>query len=270
MNPPANLVAKQLVSEYAHQSVQIEDNRLGQGESRTIYDYVATTLFASVDLSSLSAHDLCDVALPDVTHLHVTTDNNQAIELRNHVVASQWIAETASQNPGTAGLKEEDVCALSALTMKDLDRDGYYCNTWGGKVRLGGYRKSPISVRSNPLRIFPYHIEVPACLQRFFEWRDRAHEDKILHPLILACQATVYFVLIHPFPDGNGRVSRMLMHDYMVRQGYLPVVMQDLERQDYLRMISDAADGEPDEFVARVVTNQLEALFTFKMRESEV
>ncbi|MBE3048984.1 Fic family protein [Candidatus Bathyarchaeota archaeon] len=42
---------------------------------------------------------------------------------------------------------------------------------------------------------------------------DIVHKTKSLHPIIAACQLTAYFVHIHPFPDGNGRVSRMLMHD---------------------------------------------------------
>lgn len=267
MSPPARVVAKQLVSEYAHQSVQIEDNHLNRDESGAIYDFLTTTLFDSIDLASLSVDSLYDMVLPNVSHFSLDINRDQVIELRNHLIASQWIAETASSNPGTAGLGEHDVRALSALNMKDLDRDGNYRWAWGGKVRLGDYRKAPISVRSNPLRIFPYHVEVPSCMGRFFQWRERAHQEKALHPLILACQATAYFLHIHPFPDGNGRVSRMAMHDYMVRQGYLPVVMQAMEREDYLRMISNAQDGNPDEFVVRVLTTQLEALQTFKLRE---
>lgn len=43
--------------------------------------------------------------------------------------------------------------------------------------------------------------------------------------------------------------------------------MQDLEREDHLHMIKDAQDGKPDELVDRVITTQLEAIQTFKMRE---
>lgn len=150
--------------------------------------------------------------------------------------------------------------------MKHLGVDGHFRYSWGEKVRLGQYRKAPIGVRSKPLAIFPYHLEVPACMRRFFEWRTKAHQEKRLHLLSLACQLTVYFLSVNPFPDGNGRVSRMMMHDYVVRQGYMPVVMQGLERQDYLRIISDARDGRPDEFVNRALTTQLEQLITFRTR----
>ncbi|KAK2753286.1 hypothetical protein FQN55_003415 [Onygenales sp. PD_40] len=60
------------------------------------------------------------------------------------------------------------------------------------------------------------------------------------------------------------------MQDYMIRQGYIPVVMQDLEREEYLAMISDAADGKPEAFVDRVLSTQLDMMRTFEWRYSEV
>jgi hypothetical protein len=58
------------------------------------------------------------------------------------------------------------------------------------------------------------------------------------------------------------------MKDYLVRQGCLPVRMQDLEREDYLRMIQDA-DGKPDELVDRVITNQLKTMQAFASLEQD-
>lgn len=71
---------------------------------------------------------------------------------------------------------------------------------------------------------------------------------------------TSYFVHIHPFPDGNGRVSRILMQDYMARHGYLPAVWNNLTREDYIQMISDAQDGKPGSFVSAVLRSQLQKL----------
>lgn len=125
---------------------------------------------------------------------------------------------------GSAGLAEDDFKSLSAVMNKDTSSEALY-RVQGTRVSLGGYRSTPISVRSNPLRIFPYPLEVPVCMQRFFQWRDKAHHGKSLHALILACQALSYLLHIYPIPDGNGRTCRLFMQDYMIRQGYLPVVM---------------------------------------------
>ncbi|KAI1379960.1 fido domain-containing protein [Hypoxylon crocopeplum] len=111
-------------------------------------------------------------------------------------------------------MNEAETRQLAAMTIKGTESGAFYTMAWGGSVPPGGYRKLPIAVRSSPLRIFPYPTEVPACTSRFFSWRDWQHRSKETHPLILACHMTAYFVHIHPFPDGNGRVSRMIMHDY--------------------------------------------------------
>jgi hypothetical protein len=40
----------------------------------------------------------------------------------------------------------------------------------------------------------------------------------------------------------------------MVRQGYIPVVFQDLNRRDYINMVSDAQEGTPEAFVRLVLS----------------
>ncbi|KAM4055118.1 fic/DOC family protein [Hirsutella rhossiliensis] len=256
-------ISRSLIAKYAHQSVAIEDNKLHLGNSIRINDYLASTFFKEVDLASVSASKLSQSALPEVHSILPEADVSQATELRNHIVASHWVTETALKNVGTAGLDENEVQALSALIIKETSSEKIYANSWGGRVVPGDFRRAPITVRSNPLRVFPYPDEVPALMKRFFQWRDKAHRIKDLHPIVIACQATAYFLHIHPFPDGNGRVARLIMQDFLIRQGYFPVVFLGTERSDYLRMIKDAQDGNPEEFVAKVVCTQLEEMVTF-------
>ena len=257
-------LGKALVSEYAHQSVGLENNPIRAGESFHIFDLMDKEILAPINFASLSASELLDVSLP---RYHSSTDRSATTELMNHILASHWIATTATSQPGTPGLDEMDMRKLAALSIRGTDAEEAYTRGWGGEVALGGYRKSPVGVASDLLRIFPSPREVTACMKRFFEWRDMRHYDKQVHPLIHACHLTAYFVHIHPFPDGNGRVSRMLMHDYMLRQGYLPVVMQNLTRKDYLAMMSACLDGEPSEFVSIVLETQLEELQTLYSRQ---
>ncbi|KAK2027774.1 fic/DOC family protein [Colletotrichum zoysiae] len=264
MKPQVPELARALVAEYAHQSVAIENNPLKIGDTVAIFDLLNKKLFSHVDMASVAAEDLTKLDLPQFNSDH---DVSVVNELKNHIVASQWIAETAAGQQGTSGINEAEMRQLAAMTIKGTQSEAVYNLAWGGSVPLGGYRKLPIVVKNNPLTIFPYPAEVPACVKRFFNWRDSQHHKKEIHPLILACQMTAYFVQIHPFPDGNGRISRMLMHDYMVRQGYLPVVMQDLDRQDYLRMMGDADKGNPDELVTTVLSTQLDELNTFYWRQ---
>ena len=57
------------------------------------------------------------------------------------------------------------------------------------------------------------------------------------------------------------------MADYLIRQGYFPVVFANLDREDYLEMISNAQGGKPDDLCAQVTQTQLEMLWMISMRE---
>ena len=253
-----------MIAEYAHQSVQIEDNRLLLRDSIIINDYLSSTFLQEKYLSSLSANDLCKTSLPDLHFLLPDADPSQIAELCNHIIACYWVAGKALQSLDTPGLDEKEVKSLSALIVKGTSSEALYSHGWGKRITPGEYRQTPIAVKSNPLRIFPYHHEVPALMQRFFEWQNGKNN---LHPLIMACQTTVYFLYVHPFPDGNGRVFRLIMQDSMTRHGYVPVSMLGMERDEYLRMIREAQDGDPSDFVFATVSAQLDVMRTLRTRE---
>ncbi|MFP5041909.1 Fic family protein [Parasediminibacterium sp. JCM 36343] len=52
------------------------------------------------------------------------------------------------------------------------------------------------------------------------KWYNTAIEDKQIHPLLLIHLFIYEFVSIHPFPDGNGRLSRVLTTLLLLRNGY--------------------------------------------------
>lgn len=64
----------------------------------------------------------------------------------------------------------------------------------------------------------PSPVEVYSMLTEFFKWY-RKNKDK-LHPIELAALAHLRFVTIHPFGDGNGRVTRLVMNFILNRKKY--------------------------------------------------
>ncbi|ETS74014.1 hypothetical protein PFICI_13880 [Pestalotiopsis fici W106-1] len=256
-------IAKTLAAAYALQSVKYENNQSTTIDMIKAERHLTARLF---NVETYGLHKFCEEDLLNIEIPRAEPSSPDMVELENHIVASRWIAENAIRHPGTPGLNEREVQILQTITCKGTTAEQAHLLSWGKRIALGDYRVTPIQVRSNPLRVFPYPQEVPACIKRFFAWRDKAHTEGILHPLVLACQAQVYFVHVHPFLDGNGRVSRMISHDYMTRQGYLPAIIPHLDRYDHLRMISNASDGNPREFVTSVIVGQLDALRKFHRR----
>jgi Fic/DOC family len=57
----------------------------------------------------------------------------------------------------------------------------------------------------------PLSVEVYRLLKEFFRWYDKNRSNKI-HPIELAALMHIKVVTIHPFADGNGRISRLMMN----------------------------------------------------------
>jgi Fic family protein len=64
----------------------------------------------------------------------------------------------------------------------------------------------------------PYPIEIYPLLRDFFKWYTK--NKNILHPVELAALVHLKFVTIHPFSDGNGRISRLMMNFVLNRRGF--------------------------------------------------
>jgi Fic family protein len=85
---------------------------------------------------------------------------------------------------------------------------------------IGGYRthEEPMQVISNRLDRLEIHFEappsaiVPKEMTQFVEWFNRTSPGgkSVLPPITRAGIAHLYFVTIHPFEDGNGRIGRAI------------------------------------------------------------
>lgn len=63
-------------------------------------------------------------------------------------------------------------------------------------------------------------FDTPHLMSELIEWTNTTLETKALHPLLVIGIFTVTFLAIHPFQDGNGRLSRILTALLLLRCGY--------------------------------------------------
>jgi len=66
----------------------------------------------------------------------------------------------------------------------------------------------------------PAHL-TPKEMQELVEWAQEAFAEKKYHPLLVIGSFLVEFLQIHPFKDGNGRLSRVLTNLLLLKEGYL-------------------------------------------------
>ncbi len=79
----------------------------------------------------------------------------------------------------------------------------------------GGFRSHTIGVITNPDVEFATVPEIPKKIKEFFDWLNKC---KIDNPVEFAAMAHYKFVSIHPFSDGNGRMSRLIMNYILFKE----------------------------------------------------
>lgn len=94
----------------------------------------------------------------------------------------------------------------------------------------GEIRKYQVRISRSKF-IPPSPVEVYPMLTEFFKWY-RKNKDK-LHPIELAALAHLKFVTIHPFGDGNGRITRLVMNFILYRKKYPMLDIQYEGRNSY-------------------------------------
>ena len=72
-------------------------------------------------------------------------------------------------------------------------------------------------------------FDTPGRMEALVAWTNTALEDGEFHPLIVVAISVVVFLAIHPFQDGNGRLSRVLTTLLLLRIGYDYVPYSSLE-----------------------------------------
>lgn len=72
-------------------------------------------------------------------------------------------------------------------------------------------------------------FETPGEMKSLIEWTNSEFEKEELHPLLIIGVFVVYFLAIHPFQDGNGRLSRILTTLFLLKSGYHYVPYSSLE-----------------------------------------
>ena len=63
-------------------------------------------------------------------------------------------------------------------------------------------------------------FDTPRLMEELFAWLAKDERDQNLHSLLRIAAFVVVFLAIHPFQDGNGRLSRILNNLMLLRSGY--------------------------------------------------
>jgi Fic family protein len=163
-------------------------------------------------------------------------------EVVNHKKAYDYVKKCIAENKP---LTENKVKDLHAILTENIIIGGIYRNQ---EVRISGAGFTP-----------PAGNEMYMQIKGFYE--DLKYKND-LNPIELAAWTHAEFVRIHPFIDGNGRTSRLIMNYQLMIQGFLPVSVDKENRLDYYNALEQyAVNGDLApfaEFVADLEEKQLD------------
>ncbi len=99
----------------------------------------------------------------------------------------------------------------------------------------GAIRTYVVGIKGNPNIEFATVPEIKPKLKELFSWLNNTKKN--ISPAEIACKVHYDFVGIHPFGDGNGRISRLLMNYILFQYGYPLMVIFNKNRKPYFKSL---------------------------------
>jgi Fic family protein len=177
-----------------------------------------------------------------------------SVEAKNLSIALEFFEELAARDGQPITLL--DVRNIHNLILRGID-----------DVNAGRYRLVPVKISGSKYDP-PKPIEVESEMREFGEWLEKVSRKETapqIDPLIIACAVHTWFVIIHPFIDGNGRTARLLMNLILMRFGYpiSIITLADKDRYyDALEISQDGGDLTP--FIQLVHETVLESIEVYE------
>ncbi|TCS93301.1 Fic family protein [Hazenella coriacea] len=145
------------------------------------------------------------------------------LEVINHRDAIAYVEEIVQKEEP---LSEWQIKNIHRLVLKGID-DQYAGVYRDQQVFIAGAKHTP-----------PAHYLIKEQMESLMEWYEQ--EGQVLHPVKRGAMLHAIFVGIHPFIDGNGRTSRLLLNLELMKGGFPPVIIKVENRLAYYEALDQA------------------------------
>lgn len=198
---------------------RLTPERLGQLKRVATIESIGSS--TRIEGSQLSDREVEKLLSNLDTHSFVSRDEQE-------VAGYARVCEEVFQGFESMGLTENVTKQLHGWLLKFSDKD---------ERHRGDYKKLSNNVEAfdesgTSLGIVfetATPFDTPSKMQELVFWTHAQLEQKTTHPLLIIGVFVVAFLAIHPFQDGNGRLSRILTTLLLLKSGYLYVPYSSLE-----------------------------------------
>lgn len=163
------------------------------------------------------------------------------LEVINHRDAIFYIEEIVDKNEL---LSEWQIKNIHRLILKGINDEN-----------AGIYRDQQVFI-SGAKHIPPEPLHIQEQMEELMVWYEQ--EAKELHPIARGAILHIIFVGIHPFIDGNGRTSRLLLNLELMKAGFPPIVIKAVNRLEYYEALDKAHTQQDYKDFIQLVTVEVE------------
>lgn len=168
------------------------------------------------------------------------------LEAINHKEAIEYVKHLIDKN---TEINEREVLAIHNLILRGIDQPN-----------AGKYRSVQVMIKGSTYTP-PAPFLVGKQMEDYYYWYSSA--KKQLHPVMLAAEMHERLVTIHPFVDGNGRTSRLVMNLVLLKHGYVIANIKGdaKSRMNYYNTLEKAqTTGDKSDFIELIAAYELQAL----------
>lgn len=231
-----NRLDRKFMLEFNYNSNHIEGNTLTYGQTELLLLFGKVVDEANMkDLEEMKAHNVC------LRMIQEEADD------KSHPLTETFIRQLHHT------LLREDYTLYRQLP------DG---TTTSYVIHAGVYKTRPNSVITVTGERFEYASpeETPALMNDLVNWYNEAEQNNNMSPIELASVFHYRYIRIHPFEDGNGRISRLLVNYILTRHGYPMLVVKSKDKSNYLTALNrcDVVVGPTPSVGAHAEVKQLE------------
>lgn len=182
------------------------------------------------------------------------------LEMKGHNEALQKLYGIIDQD---LKITERLIKELHAMILVEAYADEKAEINPGEWKKIPNFLYSPTGERID----FASPEEVPSLMSNLVNWLNnhiappkRKKKKYDLHPLLIAAGFHTQFIKIHPFGDGNGRMSRILTNLILMLCGYVPAIIKLEERKDYYTAINTSSLDNPENLALHLGKAEIHSL----------
>lgn len=151
---------------------------------------------------------------------------------------------------GREPITKRTLLELHGLIMKDIPG-----------INSGQLRKEEVQIKGSEHKP-PHFNDVEIHIDEMFQWMNRnSHKYP---PIVMGGILHHWMTWIHPFSDGNGRVSRMFINFFLLQKGYPEIIIKISDRDSYYISLMEGDKGNLTNLIELLADNVRETISIYE------